>query len=398
MNESPSDAESPLSGQEPKRATEAWREEAQFVEALYRIGILLAAELDLQRLVQVLTDEATALTGAQFGSFFYNVTNAQGESYLLYTLSGIPREAFAPFPMPRNTAVFGPTFRGEGVVRSGDITQDRRYGHSAPFHGMPHGHPPVRSYLAAPVTSRAGEVLGGLFFGHAQAGVFAERHERILVTLCAQAAVAIDNARLYQAGQDEIAERRRVEQELQASKEQQQILLRDVLASVTEGKLLISNTPALLPVTRPPVGEPIHLTEQAGLWELRHRAMDAALAAGHSGERCHDLATAASEAGMNAIVHGGGGTAKVSVSQDGVVQVRVEDQGKGIAVENLPRAALARGFSTKSTLGHGLKMMLETADRVYLMTGPAGTTVVIEQDQVAPIPIWLSGPDPDSPP
>ena len=75
---------------------------------------------------------------------------------------------------------------------------------------------------------------------------------------------------------------------------------------------------------------------------------------------------------MNAVVHAGGGTGRVSVGADGTVQVRVEDHGAGIAMENLPRATLARGFSTKATLGHGLKMMLETVDRLYLLTARQG--------------------------
>ena len=129
----------------------------------------------------------------------------KGESYTLYTLSGAPREAFARFPMPRNTAVFGPTFAGEGIVRSPDITKDPRYGQNAPHHGMPEGHLPVRSYLAVPVVSRTGEVLGGLFFGHSEPGVFDERAERIVAAIAVQAAIAIDKARLYQAAQDEIA-------------------------------------------------------------------------------------------------------------------------------------------------------------------------------------------------
>src|SRR3546814_10209606 len=82
---------------------------------------------------------------------------------MLYSLSGVPREAFARFPMPRNTAIFAPTFRGEGVVRSDDIKADPRYGHNAPNKGMPEGHLPVTSHLAVPVISREGEVIGGLF-------------------------------------------------------------------------------------------------------------------------------------------------------------------------------------------------------------------------------------------
>ena len=59
----------------------------------------------------------------------------------------------------------------------------------------------MRSYLAVPVISRSGEVIGGLFFGHPQPGVFTERAERLIVGVAAQAAIAIDNARLYEAAQ-----------------------------------------------------------------------------------------------------------------------------------------------------------------------------------------------------
>ncbi|HEY0141805.1 MAG TPA: GAF domain-containing protein [Thermoanaerobaculia bacterium] len=160
---------------------------------------IVAGELDLQRLVQAVTDAATEMTSAQFGAFFYNVIDDGGESYTLYTISGVPREAFSRFPMPRNTAVFEPTFSGSGVMRSADIRKDPRYGKNAPYHGMPAGHLPVVSYLAVPVISRAGEVLGGLFFGHEEAGVFTEAEEQMAVALAAQAAVGIDNVRLYNA-------------------------------------------------------------------------------------------------------------------------------------------------------------------------------------------------------
>ena len=83
------------------------------------------------------------------------------------------------------------------MVRSGDITQDPRYGKAGPHFGMPPGHPPVRSYMAVPVISRSGQRLGGLFLGHPDPNVFTERTERIVVGVAAHAAVAIDNARLY---------------------------------------------------------------------------------------------------------------------------------------------------------------------------------------------------------
>ncbi|WP_372353195.1 response regulator [Pararhizobium sp. YC-54] len=213
---------------------ERLREEARSLETLNRVGSVIAAELDLDQAVQAVTDAATELTGAQFGAFFYNVLDDKGESYMLYTLSGVPREAFSSFPMPRNTAVFGPTFGGEGIVRSDDITEDPRYGKNDPHTGMPKGHLPVCSYLAAPVVSRSGEVLGGLFFGHSERGVFTERAERLLSGITAQAAIAIDNARLYQAAQKEIAERTKTEAALRQSETRLAHLNENLEATVAE--------------------------------------------------------------------------------------------------------------------------------------------------------------------
>ncbi|MGV3593212.1 MAG: ATP-binding protein [Gammaproteobacteria bacterium] len=180
-----------------RRAERAQKEEAVALETLNRISNAVASQLELEHIVQVVTDEASAVTGAQFGAFFYNVANEGQESYWLYTLSGVPREAFSKFPMPRNTGVFAPTFRGEGVVRSDDITKDPRYGHNAPYKGMPPGHLPVCSYLSVPVKASSGEVLGGLFFGHSERGVFTERSERLVEAIAASASVAMTNATLF---------------------------------------------------------------------------------------------------------------------------------------------------------------------------------------------------------
>ena len=105
-----------------KSIEESLREQTEIIETINRVGQTLSAELDLKKLVQALTDAATELTGARFGSFFYNVLDSRGASYMLYTLSGVPIEHFVHFPMPRATDMFGPTFRGEGVIRIRDVT------------------------------------------------------------------------------------------------------------------------------------------------------------------------------------------------------------------------------------------------------------------------------------
>lgn len=195
------------------------KEQAETLETINRIGRLLSAELDQEKLVQAVTDAATELSGAQFGAFFYNVENDEGSSYLLYTISGVPREAFEHFPMPRATEIFGPTFSGQRTIRSENIRLDPHYGKNLPYSGMPPGHLPVTSYLAVPVVARSGEVIGGLFFGHPEPGVFTKRHEQIIEGLAAQAAIAVDNARLYENAQNALREREvLIEQEKEARK------------------------------------------------------------------------------------------------------------------------------------------------------------------------------------
>ncbi|MES2643507.1 MAG: PAS domain S-box protein [Myxococcota bacterium] len=193
-----------------KQAEEALREESRVLEVLNRTGAAIASELDLMALLQTVTDAATELTGARFGAFFYNVVAPDGEALQLFTLSGAPRSAFDHFGLPRNTPVFSPTFRNEGVVRVDDIQLDPRYGKMGPHFGMPPGHPPVRSYLAVSVVTRSKEVIGGLFFGHPDPGMFTERAERLVLGVAAQAATAIDNARLYEAARTAAEERKRL--------------------------------------------------------------------------------------------------------------------------------------------------------------------------------------------
>lgn len=168
------------------------------LEVFNYISKTLSEDLEVKGILQKVTDATTQVSGAEFGAFFYNVINEKGESYMLYTLSGAPREAFEKFGMPRNTDVFRPTFEGAATVRVDDITKDPRYGHNSPHKGMPQGHLPVVSYLATPVISKSGDVIGGLFFGHPQPRMFTEEHARLVEGIASHAAVALDNAKLYE--------------------------------------------------------------------------------------------------------------------------------------------------------------------------------------------------------
>ena len=100
-----------------------------------------------------MTDAATELTTAEFGAFFYNVVD---DRRVVHAVHDFRRAARGVLEVPDAAQHRGlrADVQGHGVVRSDDITKDPRYGHNAPYHGMPRGHLPVRSYLAVPV--RAG--------------------------------------------------------------------------------------------------------------------------------------------------------------------------------------------------------------------------------------------------
>jgi len=179
-------------------AEELISQHATRLELINAFGRKIVSHLDVQTILQTVTDACTQLSGAVFGAFFYNKIDQKGETYTLYTLSGASKEAFDKFGMPRNTEVFKATFLGNSPVRSDDITKDPRYGKNYPHNGMPKGHLPVVSYLAVPVVSHTGAVIGGLFFGHPKACVFKEEHELLVTAIASQASIALDNAKLYE--------------------------------------------------------------------------------------------------------------------------------------------------------------------------------------------------------
>ncbi len=179
-------------------------------------------------------------------------------------------------------------------------------------------------------------------------------------------------------------------EEAKETARKQRVFLREVMASVTEGKLMICDDQADLPVPGAPYGDMIILDSTHQLRTSRHLAQDAADALDMPPDRSQNLITAISEAAMNAIVHAGGGTVRVYTNGENMVQVWIEDQGQGIHLDQLPRATLERGYTTAGSLGHGFWLILRTIDRLYLLTGPAGTTVVLEQHRETPTPAWLA--------
>ncbi|WP_369056068.1 SpoIIE family protein phosphatase [Kineococcus terrestris] len=150
---------------------------------------------DLRALLHAATVAATELTGADFGAFFYHDRDDRGERLDLFTLAGADPAQFPTAEPVRHTPLFAPTFTGADPVRVDDVTADPRFGHGSTG-GLPPHHLGVRSYLAVPVTSSGGRVIGALLFGHREPGRFDADAEAAAVTAARGAGIAVDGALL----------------------------------------------------------------------------------------------------------------------------------------------------------------------------------------------------------
>lgn len=173
----------------------------------------------------------------------------------------------------------------------------------------------------------------------------------------------------------------------QAALKEQFAWLRDILDSVTNGVLKLCANPSELPsaparTDAPAAPRSIPITSASDLRQVRIFARGLASAANFDSARTNDLLSAAHEAAMNALRHAGGGVVHGFESAHGV-QIRVEDHGPGIPLGRLPIATLKQGYSTLGTAGQGWFLVLSLVDRAHLLTGPHGTTLVLEMERAA---------------
>ncbi|MBC7537308.1 MAG: GAF domain-containing protein [Bacteriovorax sp.] len=171
-----------------------------------RIGQNLTSKLNIEEIVQFVTDVAADISDADFGVFFYSLKERNGKDFR-YAVSGVTREMFSQFPNPCTLDVLKQTLESHGTIRSDDITHDPRFVEQSPFSKLPSELLPIKSYLGVCVFSKSSEVLGVLIFGHKEVGVFTKQDEEIIEGLAAHAGIAMDNAKLYQILQDSIKAR-----------------------------------------------------------------------------------------------------------------------------------------------------------------------------------------------
>ncbi len=202
---------------EEKGAQLVFEEERRMLEILNRTAAKLNAEQDMAALMQTVTDASIELTGARFATL-YSGKRAEDDHFELYAVSGTDAQTFASLPLPIEDGVVGPILEDGRIFRWSDVTQDERYAEALAARELPDCAYPVRSYLAVPLVSSTGGVIGALFLGHSDAGIFTERTERIMQGIAWHAMIAIEKVKLFQAAQQEIETRKKAEKSLNKSK------------------------------------------------------------------------------------------------------------------------------------------------------------------------------------
>jgi signal transduction histidine kinase len=162
------------------------------LRALVRAGMALTSELSLDALLLRLVEVACDLTGARYAAL--GVTNPSGTALDRFITTGIDDDLRQTIgDLPRGRGILGLLISDQNVLRLHDLTE-----HPASV-GFPPGHPPMRTFLGVPVQLR-GVAFGNLYLCEKRGGLdFSEEDDEIVSLLAAQAAVAIENARLYES-------------------------------------------------------------------------------------------------------------------------------------------------------------------------------------------------------
>ena len=162
------------------------------LRALFEAGVAVSSELSLDAVLQRLVEAAAELTGARYAAL--GVIDPSGTALERFLTHGVDAETHAAIgSLPRGRGILGALIRDATPLRLHDLSDDPR------SVGFPPGHPPMRTFLGVPIMLR-GVAYGNLYLTEKELGEdFTDEDEELVTLLASQAAVAIENARLYEA-------------------------------------------------------------------------------------------------------------------------------------------------------------------------------------------------------
>jgi signal transduction histidine kinase len=385
--------------------TQVGRSDAAFA-AMSDVVLAIASELSVEPVLRKLVDAARELVGARYAAI--GVPDDDGDGFAQFLTSGLTAEQITAIgPLPRQHGLLGAMLTDTKPYRTDDITADPR------FWGWPPNHPDMRSLLGVPIVAR-GDVVGLFYLTDKEPG-FSDSDQRLIELLAAHAAIAIENARLFELTRElsVVQERTRLAHELHDAMNQTLFSLALVAETAAEAvrtnpsraehELETVKTLARSALTelrtaihglRPPALEADGLVAALGHHvQVLRRAHGLDVTLRLSGDRRGDpdwereVFRIAQEALGNALRHAQATTVAVEVAFEGPVLVLVV-RDDGIGFDPAARPVRARHL--------GLTSMRERARRLggsLRITSAlgAGTTVRLE------CPLWGEGAAPAAP-
>lgn len=197
-----------------RRTAETLLRRTRTLEALNELNAQLIGHRDIDKISQGVTDAARKVSGAEHAFFYYKSAGDSGSPNWMRTTSGTSAVASAPLESAVRPPLFDQVLEERNIVAIDDITTDVRYNKTSAHYGLVEGSAVVRSYIAVPVSTRNSEITGVIFLSHSEAGVFTNEMQQVIVGLAAEAAIAIENAKLYETLERELKAKSKTEAEL----------------------------------------------------------------------------------------------------------------------------------------------------------------------------------------
>lgn len=338
------------------QATDEMKRNEARLESLFRISQYRAGSV--QEFLDMALDEAIALTDSKIG-YIYHYDETRRE----FTLNTWSKDVMKQCGITdqqtvyqlEKTGIWGEAVRQAKPV----IVNDFQAPHPLKK-GYPDGHAALYRYMTLPVFIDE-QIVGVVGVANKQTDYDSSDVRQLTLLM--------DSAWKF-------IERRQTEDALREAEAHKRDFYRKTILAATRGKLLISEPEVIKAVAGAAVAT-LDIRTLNDLVEARRVARNAAESEGMERVQIRNLLMAVGEATSNVIKHAGEGAMSVHRTDNGLMVI-VTDRGSGIDGLNLPDVALTMGYSTAGTGGMGYNMIIASSDKVYLATGPEGTTVAMQ--------------------
>ena len=175
------------------QSQEALKKYSTNLELLHNVGKLIGETLDVEEILKKIINVTTELTISNFGIFYYDNEDAEGNAYNYFANSGASKGVVERLKEFRSDDLFPDSFQ---VLLIEDI--DKAEYKKANFYQYLKSQLDYKSYMAVPVVAKSGQVIGGLLYGHSKKDHFTSEHKLIVANIASQASASLENSKLFE--------------------------------------------------------------------------------------------------------------------------------------------------------------------------------------------------------